>query len=372
MESLGPLRLYVGPPRRGGTDSIAQTVVAAIAPQPAAGGAADPLPESTPDQPSATNRGGPGKVTAVSQQVSHPDVVNALAQARAAGTASSVTVLLERDYLFERSPVPPHEIWQAGGRSEANRSGLMALLRSAIPVRFDHLRGDLLHVNLLITGAGQPAAVLLTSANLSPGSLDRHLNWALAIDDANLAAACLEAVDQAWDGDFRDVALDEPIPDVGGRLVMDADGGPSRSFDDAVAAAQESVALAFFNLADGTAGAEALTAALGRGVTVTGVVDADQGNQRWDGVPALRQAGADIRYYPGARTGAVGRMHHKMAVIDGTVAYLSTANLSASALSSLELSAVIPDAGPLAARLVAETARLFTGASRRPIPEAPV
>ena len=311
------------------------------------------------------------QVHAISQQVSHPDVITALAEARSDDGGGSVRVLIERDYLFERSPVPIDEVWLPGGSSEANRVGLMALMRSAISVRFDHVRGDLMHVNAIITETNDDANLLLTSANLSPGSLDRHLNWALQIDDTTAANAFLESISAAWDGDFRDVELDVSIEAVNGRIVMDADGKSTTVFVDTVDAAQDSIDLAFFNLATGSPGVLALHDAVNRGVTVTGVVDADQGNQSWDGVAELLESGADIRYYPGARTGAVGRMHHKLAVIDGTAAYLSTANLSNSALSSLEMAVVVPSASVLADALVGETRRLHAGASRRPIPQAP-
>lgn len=350
MESLGPLSLFLGPPRRGAQDRIAEAVSDAVAPD----GADD------------------RRVTVVSQQVSHPDVISALAQARSATSGGAVRVLMERDYLFERSPVPVEEIWLPGGSSEVNRNGLVALMRSAISVRFDHLRGDLMHINAVISETDDSTALLLTSANLSPGSLDRHLNWALQVNDTMAAVAFAESVSAAWDGDFRDVELDMPIGEVGGRIVMDAAGKATEAFVDAIDAAQESVELAYFNLAAGSPGVLALREAVARGVTVTGVVDADQGNQSWDGVADLRESGADIRYYPGARTGAVGRMHHKLAVVDRSVGYLSTANLSNSALSSLEVAILISDAGVLAKALVGETRRLHAGASRRPLAEAPV
>ena len=342
MQTLGPLQLALGPPRRGAPDSTRAVVDASVRPP---------------------------RLTLASQQVSDPQVINALARIRADGTPGSVRVMVERDYLFERSPVALDEVWGAAGRNEANREALAALLRASVPVRFDHVRGELMHVNLVLSGEGDEESLTVTSANLSTSSLDRHLNWTLTIAEPTVARACRDAWEAAWDGDFRDVALDTTLTGVSGQFVMGARGEAGQCLTEALAQAEHSVDLAFFNIAESSAGAHALLAALDRGVNVTGVVDADQGNQSWDGVQALREAGADVRYYPGARTGAIGRMHYKMAVIDATASYLSTANLSASAESSLEAAVLIPDGGDLAHAMATEIERLKAGASRRPIPE---
>lgn len=342
MESLGAWTISLGPPRRGGPDSIRSAVQSALS---------------------------PGSPTVVSQQVSDHELVTHLARLRLRPGVGPVRVMLERDYLFESRSVEVAEIWGPAGRNEANREALLALLRAAVDVRFDHVRGELLHVNLVVSGRGDGQKVCLTSANLSTSSLDRHLNWAVTIEDPKIAARCREAVASAWDGDFRDAALDVTDATKTGRLVIGADGQASECLSEFLAEARSTIHVAFFNAVEGSLGVRDLIAALDRGVRVSGVVDADQGNQAWDGVPSLLEAGADIRYYPGARTGAVGRMHHKMAVTDRTATYFSTANLSRSAMSSLESAVLLKDDGRVADMVIREVDRLGAGASRRPLTE---
>ena len=51
----------------------------------------------------------------------------------------------------------------------------------------------------------------------------------------------------------------------------------------------------------------------------------------------MRAAGVDARYYPGALTGALGRMHYKAMAIDAYTVHLATANASQAAETSFEL-----------------------------------
>ena len=107
-------------------------------------------------------------------------------------------------------------------------------------------------------------------------------------------------------------------------------------------------------------------AAVGRGVDVAGIIDADQGFQPWNAVPQLRDGGVDARYYPGALTGASGRMHHKPLVVDRALTYLATANASQAAEKSFELSLSLKGT-EVAGFVDAEILRLGANASVSPI-----
>lgn len=277
-----------------------------------------------------------------SQQVAERAVVDDLADLRLVRGRSG-KVLLESDYLLEQPPLDRDAIWDTGGEREEHRQCLAALLRAGIPVRSDHVGGALMHINAVLSAGGTS---LLTSANLAPQSIATHLNWALRIQDEAVADVLADVFEGLWHGGIRSGGLTTGL-EVAGTPLSLAVGTTGEAVDAAVGlveAAARSVDLAYFAVSDSARLTAALAAAAGRGVQVRGIVDGDQGTQQWNGLPRLRGAGAEVRYYPGLRTGALGRMHHKTMVVDGHVAHLSTANASNAAERSLEMSLTLTSA----------------------------
>ena len=83
---------------------------------------------------------------------------------------------VERRYYHESSPLPADQIWQPGGKNEDNRGALLALLRGGIEV-FPDTSSTLQHANFVLTlpeDASLEPSILLTSANLTQNSIDRH------------------------------------------------------------------------------------------------------------------------------------------------------------------------------------------------------
>lgn len=287
-----------------------------------------------------------------SQQVNDRTVVDAIAH------AGGAKILLEGDYLRSSSPAP--DPWHSDDSRESHRQALVALLRSGCEVRIDR-RSSLQHANLLFGTREGREGCLLTSANLAPGSIRSHFNWALAVDDRDVCGAVREFFDDVWAAAPTRASL---TYDDGATSVRAGVAGEAIDLAiEAIDGARRSVAFAYFNLVAGARVTEAMRRASTRGVAVVGIVDGDQAHQRWDGAPSLRESGADVRYYPGALTGAAGRrMHYKMFAVDTEVAHASTANASASAEDALELGVSWLDQG--ASNLIdREVRRLHQGAS---------
>jgi len=304
-----------------------------------------------------------------SQQVSDRAIVNALAGVYTERGGRGY-VLIEADYLHERRPVRPESVWIEGGEREEHRQCFLALTRGGVKVRGDVVGSALQHVNMVVaSGQNRSNCALVTSANFSPGSLNQHFNWGIAIADDE-ACAALEAVfDQAWDGDFRDIRLDQSRAIDGAECWHVCGGAQGQAIDLAVKTvetAQESIRFAYFNMATDSRVVAALGAASARGATVAGVVDGDQQGASWDAVRSLRASGVDVRYYPGALTGAIGRMHYKMMAVDSNIVHLSTANASQAAESSFELGITLRGSEPVGnpvPYINDEITRLLRGAS---------
>lgn len=303
-----------------------------------------------------------GVWTIASQQVSHVGLVSSLARAsQTRGRRSQV--LLERDYLFDERA---RDIWVEQGRREPNRRAFAAMLRAGIDVRADERTGELFHVNFAIRQGADTA--FATSANLTAQSLRQHLNWAAILHRPEHHAVLTEVAGAARNGDFRGIEIATDQSPV--RLRVSSQGGVLRDLIELVDSARTSITGSYFNVVQQTPVVDALARAAQRGVEVSLLVDGDQGHQGWDAGPQLRDANVGVSYYPGALTGATGRMHYKMMVIDGGMTHLGTANLSRSAERSLELGLTV--ASPVIAHQVSdECRRLGLNSSRTPPPLLP-
>jgi hypothetical protein len=283
-------------------------------------------------------------LTIASQQLADRSLTETLVQ-NLQQHSGNITVFIESDYLKERQPLTGEAVWAGGGDYENNRQCFLVLLRVGVPIRFDNVSAALQHANFILAedpidiSHRAPKRILITSANLAPGSINKHFNWLIAIDSDIFAETIQEVFKSAWDGDFRDVGqrIKHDITDKGIRLVVGAKGEVLETLKHYVDHAQSSIDLAFFNISTSSALTESLVAARGRGVTIRGVVDGDQMGQSWDAIPLIQGAGGEVKYYPGVLTGATGRMHYKMALIDDKILHFGTANISKSAEESLEI-----------------------------------
>jgi hypothetical protein len=340
--TVEPVTLSLGPSGRGAPDDLRPALLAAVAP-------------------------GPGLAYVLTQQLSDRPVAEAiLAWSATAGT--DARVLVEGDYLSERARAPGADPWTPHGGNETARAAFAAFWRAAVPARMDYV-GSLLHSNHVVR-IGADARVAITSANLTPGSFDHHCNALVEIGDRGIAEALRDGFLDAWDGDFRgsDRTATAALADGGSCTVVSGAGGATLDAVAArIAAATTSIRLAMFTFADAGPAFAAIKDAIARGVAVSGVVDADQAAQPWDAVARLQALGADVRYLAGVLTGAPGRMHHKLLVLDGRTVATGTTNFSTAALGSHETMVFLdPPAGgpaPFAAYAGAELDRLGQAAT---------
>jgi hypothetical protein len=165
------------------------------------------------------------RVYVATQQLEDREVVEALIAARQRGC--SVRVLLENDYLTERSAV--ENPWRPSGRNESNRRALAALLRARVPVRSDR-RHTLAHSNFVVRDPELPTAgVVLTSANLTPEGLRTHWNAAVKVVSGSAAEAFSSEFSHMWDDAPSDRGTDTPtVTEVAGIPVKPVFGPRQR------------------------------------------------------------------------------------------------------------------------------------------------
>ena len=303
-----------------------------------------------------------------SQQLSDPEFITGLVDA-SAGVPGITTAFVERKYLRESAAMSANQIWKSGGKNEANRSALLALLRGGVQVYLD-TESALQHANLVLTKPEQdrPPRLLLTSANLTKNSIDRHLNWSLLVEDASQSRGIEYLFDSFEDGGFADTDEVFDFDDGNAQLRMGSSGQVLNDIQALINEAEESASFAYFNITNGASLLPTFLSAAESGRTVHGVIDGDQGHQSWDPVGAMREAGINVLYYPGQMTGAPGRMHYKMLAIDGKTLHLGTANLSQAANRSLELGITIRNHPSLVSYVENEIDRLYARSRQWPLP----
>ncbi len=348
--TVEPVTLWLGPSSRGAPDDLRPAVLAELAP-------------------------GAGTAYVLTQQLSDKPVADAVL-ACAAAKGSDARVLVEAEYLTERSAAPGADPWTPHGANEAARAAFTAFWRATIPARADTVTSGLLHSNLVL----RADRIGVTTANLTPGSFDHHYNTLVEVRDAGVAAAVRDGFLGAWDGDFRDPPRTATVALADGGLCTVVVGAGGAALDPVaarIAAATTTIRIAMFTFAADNALFTAIGMAIARGVAVTGFVDGDQAAQPWDAVRRLQSLGADVRYLPGVLTGAPGRMHHKLLLVDETTVVAGTANFSSSATGSHETTVVLePPVGAaapnaIAAAVRAEIDRLFAESTAQAPPVTP-
>jgi len=308
------------------------------------------------------------RVDVLSHALGHRSVVERIAAARTLG--ARVRVTLEGENLAEEVGF---DIWEPGGDGEQLRQAVCALWRSGVNVCVDH-RPTLVHANLICSSSAR--TVFLTSANLTTSGLTRDHNDGVLITDDVLYEQVRDRLDALWRSG-RATPVDAP-PLIGADASTEIRLGPGGRIEDhlcqIVESAHRSIRFAVFTVS--TAAERilaALAAAATRGVDVAGVVDADQAGQRFDAVPMLRSAGVDARYVPGVLTGGLGRMHHKLLVIDDSDVVTGTYNLSAAARKNYEVTLTLhgPPGRDAAAAAAPRIAALLAGARATMVPLGP-
>ncbi|RWX49426.1 PLD-like domain-containing protein [Candidatus Electrothrix communis] len=317
-----------------------------------------------------------GDMLVASQQISDREFVSKCVE-ELISKNKSAKFLIEGQFIKEGRLKENANIWDDYGKFEKNRMCFSALLRAGFDIRADYVSNALQHANFLVVenvGNGIPCA-LLTSANLTRSSIRGHYNWVIKTRHSKFIAALKGLYKEIWDGDFRGTEISELIEENNNRekLLGGAEGQVLNEMEAQIKSSNMLIDFAVFNISQSSSIVDELIAANARGVKIRGIVDGDQSKQNWDAVPKLQAAGIDVKYYPGALTGASGRrMHYKMLAIDQKTALFSTSNISSSAQHSLELGFCIEsDSNQAAAFITHELERLIPLASKQPLHQTP-
>jgi phosphatidylserine/phosphatidylglycerophosphate/cardiolipin synthase-like enzyme len=272
----------------------------------------------------------------------------------------SVSVYLEQDYLREdrRPQVEPQEgeteeeaihraQWSGYGSYEENRRIADALLTSTIDTKSDY-NPDIFHQKFCIRdyrdGAIETSALLTGSTNFTTTDTHQNLNHIVVFNDTRICAEYRTEFEQIRRGEFgrREHGRVPRAYSLGGvpvKVLFAPDHTPELEVVKQLLRARDRVDFAIFTFAGSSAIDDAMLILADAGITVRGVLDRGQAAQPW---AAPREPGAAPRwldhdnielYVPKAEGDFedLRKVHHKLMVIDDSVAIAGSYNYTAPA-----------------------------------------
>jgi len=300
------IEIYMGPPQAEAPDNLLDVIVGFI-------------------------RGAQKRLDIAVQEIDNKEIADAVIQAKQRGVR--VRIVLEADYLtvprFRPNP------YERKGVNEANREIHNAILRSAIKVNSD-FNPKIFHQKFIIRDG---KSLLTGSTNFTETGVERNLNHVVVMHDEKIAKIYGREYREIQQGHFGRLSEGrDPKPKVVAvsgvpvKVLFAPDHNPEMEIAKQMAKARERIDFAIFTFAESSAIDDQMLMAARAGVRVKGVLDAKQANQKWAAAKhLLHKENIDIRTAP-TKT-SLGKLHHKLMVIDrqvviaGSFNYTGPANL---------------------------------------------
>ncbi len=308
--TIDNFELYLGPQQQGGADSLVDPIIAFI--------------------DSAKRR---QNLMIAVQEIDHQPIAEAIINARLRGV--NIDLVIEQSYLLGKSkPANLAEAFTASGAHQVNRELLAAILRSTTDVKMD-FNPSIFHQKFMVLGN----SVLTGSTNFTTTGVTKNLNHVVIVHDAEIANQYKKEFREIRAGRFGKNSIDRDekpkearVDGVRVKALFAPDHGPEMEIMKQILKAKTRIDFAAFTFAQSSGIDDALIAAHDRGVTVNGVLDRRQANQKWAAKRGMVAAGISISEAGGQ--GGLGKLHHKLMAIDdqltifGSFNYTKPANKS--------------------------------------------
>ncbi|MEM6642135.1 MAG: phospholipase D-like domain-containing protein, partial [Bacteroidota bacterium] len=256
------------------------------------------------------------------QEIDHRPIAEAIIRARKRGAI--VDLVLEHDYLLSKKI--PNDPFIPSGNHEENRFLFNAILRATVDVKAD-FNNKIFHQKFMVLGN----RVLTGSTNFTTTGVTKNLNHIVVVNDAEVANQYKKEFKEIQQGRFGKLSIDRDekpkYAKVSGtrvKVLFAPDHAPEMEIMKTILKAKKRIDFAIFTFSKSSGIDEALIAAADRGVKVKGVLDNKQANQKWAATIPLINGNVDICV--AGNRGGLGKVHHKMMVIDDTVSIFGSFN----------------------------------------------
>ena len=264
------------------------------------------------------------------QEIENQQIVEAIVRARKRGV--TIDIVIEQDYLLSDSI--PENPFEPGGKNERNRFLYNAILRSCIDVKSD-FNTDIFHQKFMVLGN----SVLTGSTNFTDTGIAKNLNHVVVIDDAEVANAYKREFREIQKGHFGKESIDREekprearVSGIRVKPLFAPDHAPEMEIMKQILKAKQRIDFAVFTFSQSSGTDDALIAAREKGIKVKGVLDRRQANQRWAATHPMGEAGVELKV--AGNSGGLGKLHHKLMVIDDLVTIFGSFNYTGPANKS--------------------------------------
>lgn len=288
---VGKVEFYAGPHLVGGPDNLEEVIVRFI-------------------------DGAKKYLDVAVQELESRPIADALLRARQRGVR--VKIVLEQDYLrasrIQKFPYEPT------GSNEDNRLIQNALLRANIDLKLDY-NTSIFHQKFIVRDR---VSLLTGSTNFTPTGTHKNLNHVIILHDRSVAKLYTKEFREIQQGHFGKLneghdptPADVTVSDVPVRVLFAPDHNPEMEIMKQMLKARKRIDFAIFTFSKSSGIDDTMMAMLDLGVPVRGAYDAHQGGQKWAAINPLKKKGADL--FAVRSGGGVGKLHHKLMVLDGQV-----------------------------------------------------
>lgn len=299
---VGDIEIHLGPQEQGGPDSLL-----------------DPILEFIGRAGSRQN------LMIAVQEIDNPAIANAIIAARLRGAV--IDLVVEQSYLLAaKKPKDLAGAHAPGGKHEINRELFNAILRSTADVKVD-FNPNIFHQKFMVLGN----RVLTGSTNFTTTGVTKNLNHIVVINDAEVANAYKKEFKEIREGRFGKFSVahgpapkEAKVSGIRVKPLFAPDHAPEMEIMKQILKAKERVDFAAFTFAQSSGIDDALIAAHRNGITINGVLDRRQANQKWAAKHSLHAAGIKVAVAGGR--GQLGKVHHKLMTIDNKVSIFGSFN----------------------------------------------
>lgn len=264
------------------------------------------------------------------QEIENQQIVEAIVRARKRGV--TIDIVIEQDYLLSDSI--PENPFEPGGKNERNRFLYNAILRSCIDVKSD-FNTNIFHQKFMILGN----SILTGSTNFTDTGISKNLNHIVVVDDAEVANAYKHEFREIQKGRFGKNSVEREekprearVSGIRVKPLFASDHAPEMEIMKQILKAQRRIDFAVFTFSKSSGIDDALIAARDRGIKIKGVLDRRQSNQKWAATHNLAEAGIELKV--AGSSGGLGKLHHKLMVIDDALTIFGSFNYTGPANKS--------------------------------------
>ncbi len=236
-----------------------------------------------------------------------------------------VKIVIEQSYL-KRTP-PKADPWTPGGKNEDNRTIHDALLRTNIDIKVDY-NASIFHQKFIIRDG---ASVLTGSTNFTPTGTHHNLNHIVIVHDPKAAKIYRREFKEIQQGHFGkkneghdSVPAEFVTSNVPIKILFAPDHNPEMEIMKQMMKARKRIDFAIFTFSKSSGIDDTMLRLLEFGMPIRGAFDGKQGAQDWSPLKGISRQGADV--FGVRSTAEVGKLHHKLMVLDDQVVIAGSFN----------------------------------------------